>query len=327
MQDVWRQRSDHARISGEEEKAPQRRESEEQNVLILLRKLREGVSSTNRRDAFAGRVYQTSLCLFILFESSRQFMPLVPHDPETPPHIHIIPLLHHLVTAYPSQRSYYAYHDSLQMKKTSHDSDPHVAAESGLPPDLQSWLSDLTQSMRRGTWLRFNNLSQLSAIPGLPLPSLNNEDKLALEFASPDLQSMSPLTPGSKSALTPTSANPASALAPKSDHPISDPLDIPTLIRLSIAHLLHTLRSKGRQSAWSVLKKSYLEFGCGSESAAWLARGLSLPTSLTLGMSNVASAEKAKSADLEGWMSARCAQGEVKRKEGVVGRWVVCRGR
>ncbi|TFK91880.1 hypothetical protein K466DRAFT_283725 [Polyporus arcularius HHB13444] len=55
-----------------------RREMEE-NLLILFRKLREGLLSTHRRDAFALEVYETSLHLSVLFNSPVQTTSTLSH--------------------------------------------------------------------------------------------------------------------------------------------------------------------------------------------------------------------------------------------------------
>ncbi|KAI0712445.1 hypothetical protein C8Q76DRAFT_797292 [Earliella scabrosa] len=67
--------------SGASEDAESRRNRKEmeENLLILFRKLREGLLSTQRRDAFALEVYETSLHLSILFKSPAQTTSTLSH--------------------------------------------------------------------------------------------------------------------------------------------------------------------------------------------------------------------------------------------------------
>ncbi|PIL22744.1 transporter [Ganoderma sinense ZZ0214-1] len=59
--------------------AARNRKENEENLLILFRKLREGLLSTNRRDAFALEVYETSLYLSVLFKSPVQTTSALSH--------------------------------------------------------------------------------------------------------------------------------------------------------------------------------------------------------------------------------------------------------
>ncbi|KAI1794974.1 hypothetical protein LXA43DRAFT_971018 [Ganoderma leucocontextum] len=64
---------------GETAAAARNRKENEENLLILFRKLREGLLSTNRRDEFALEVYEMSLYLSVLFKSPVQTTSALSH--------------------------------------------------------------------------------------------------------------------------------------------------------------------------------------------------------------------------------------------------------
>ncbi|KAI0667734.1 hypothetical protein C8Q78DRAFT_1052300 [Trametes maxima] len=155
VDDYWKRypcRNVPGRGSGDRGPGPgaeRHRKEMEENLLILFRKLREGLLSAQRTDAFALEVYETSLHLSVLFRSPVQttstlshlfpafYVPdahpnprpsasssttHVPHAPSHPPPASestphtallstLILLLHHLVSSYPSQL---AFHTQLR---------------------------------------------------------------------------------------------------------------------------------------------------------------------------------------------------------------------
>lgn len=75
--------------------------------------------------------------------------------------------------------------------------------------------------------------------------------------------------------------------------------------------LVNTLRTKFRSKSWAVLRSAYRELPChtGSSTRTWLIH--------TLGFEQEAA--------LDDWLEKREKDGHVKRKEGVEGRWLMCK--
>jgi hypothetical protein len=86
--------------------------------------------------------------------------------------------------------------------------------------------------------------------------------------------------------------------------------------------LLAQLRGLVRQKSWMVLRAAYPQFACqaGSATRRWLVRRLVLDVE---GSAVHEEDEKADQASLDLWLSSCGANGEIKPKEGVDGRWVV----
>ncbi|KAF9452940.1 hypothetical protein P691DRAFT_755972 [Macrolepiota fuliginosa MF-IS2] len=169
------QRSEN--IGSETEDAKKHRIEEQENVLILFRKLREGISSSNRTDSFSVEVYERSLYLSLIFTSPKHTTAIIPAllndlypkaftpvkkdpDPHRAHHRHIsflVSLLHHLITAYPSQSLYH-------QQRTS--------PSSWAPPQTTSaWLKSLTCSLRTGNYHQFTILTQHERILQLITPT------------------------------------------------------------------------------------------------------------------------------------------------------------
>ncbi|KAF5315089.1 hypothetical protein D9619_007356 [Psilocybe cf. subviscida] len=158
---------DRSRSTSESEVEKGHRIEAQQNVLILFRKLREGVASTNRRDRFALEVYETSLYLSVLFESPAQTVSILPHlflsrssekvDEPTftsgSPSIcaALCALFHQLVAYYPSQGPYMQQLQALSKI---------ILTDSA----LSQWLQGLTRSLRTRNYARFSRLSDCSAV-------------------------------------------------------------------------------------------------------------------------------------------------------------------
>ncbi|KIY63358.1 hypothetical protein CYLTODRAFT_493954 [Cylindrobasidium torrendii FP15055 ss-10] len=91
-------------------------DSAEENVLILFRKLREGLYSSKRTDLFAVEVYETSLYLSVVFNKPRYISSIIPHllfelypKHTTSPNLTLsvlVSLLHNLAAGFPSQVAY-----------------------------------------------------------------------------------------------------------------------------------------------------------------------------------------------------------------------------
>jgi len=274
---------------------------QEQNLLILFRKLREGIQSSNRADPFALEVYETSLHLSIIFYAPVQTTSILSHllpdlyrsiAPEPSPSIRghralptaVLSLLHNLVSGYPSQSRYFEQLHSLPrtfMPRTS---------------DAYRWLCELTRCLRGRNYARLNSLT---------CPEV--------------FRSFAP---------TPVESHEADAAAKKGtetrgqDHRRD-------LYSQAMGTLVNALREKARETAWLVLRSAYREFACppaaGSElpddTSQWLARSLVL---LPAGSGNEQKRAVAIKAVNE-WLEERSKEGEVRKKDGMEGRWVVCK--
>ncbi|KAG8739885.1 hypothetical protein FRC10_005019 [Ceratobasidium sp. 414] len=117
------------------------RQEKEANVMILLRKLREGFVSTNRRDEFA---IQASSFGYLLDTSS------LAKKPDSTPNqraINLLHFLHTLLDEYPSQR-------------VSHRLIP--SSPTHLPTDCpeQSIASEISAALRRNNWWALDKLTR-----------------------------------------------------------------------------------------------------------------------------------------------------------------------
>ncbi|KAG5646515.1 hypothetical protein DXG03_003282 [Asterophora parasitica] len=230
----------YPRRAAESEQETNQRVYAQENVLILFRKLREGVSSTRRNDSVALEVYETSLYLAVTFESPKQSTSIIPH---LLPHLYLsapsphgnrllsvlISLLHHLVAAYPSQSSFRQHLATIPgefMPKGS------AAAK---------WIVALARSLRTHNYAAFELLTRPSSI-----------SKIVDDHDSDDL---------------------SSALKTMS---ISNG-DVRSLPRRALFGLVSSLRSKARETAWEIVRSAYREISCTSEdTSAWLASALCL---------------------------------------------------
>ncbi|KAG2151471.1 hypothetical protein DEU56DRAFT_778075 [Suillus clintonianus] len=129
----------------------------QENILILFRKLREGIFASKRSDAFAIEVYETSLCLSSLFDSPIQTSSILSHllpelytSASIQPLISsvLISLLHHLIAGYPSQKTYFEHLSCLSPNMFSRTSEAYT------------WISNLATSLRTLNQIRFEALSR-----------------------------------------------------------------------------------------------------------------------------------------------------------------------
>ncbi|KAF8799023.1 hypothetical protein BYT27DRAFT_7202779 [Phlegmacium glaucopus] len=260
------------RVSESEKEKRQRIDSQE-NVLILFRKLREGITSSGRNDLFALEVYELSLSLAVIFESQKQAASIIPTlfaRPDTAhsittlhnPSIHsvLISLLHHLVTSYPSQSTYDQHRTQVLLREQSRAS---------------SWLMSLTRSLRMRNYAKFEILSK---------------KKTVLEVI--------------KESTTTT-------LDESQSHANSD------LGLRALLFLVDSLRRKAGDSAWDTIRSAYRELSCDPTTKTWLRRSLCLD-SVVLDNS---------SSEVENWLEQKVPLGHVRRKEGVEGRWIICKVR
>ncbi|KAJ7778377.1 hypothetical protein B0H16DRAFT_1503302 [Mycena metata] len=267
LDDLWKK---YPRHNAESETESRQRIDAQENVLILFRKLREGIISSKRIGTFTLEVYETSLYLAILFNSPRHIGPVVPalmsyfNLPSTEPHNHcartvVISLLYRLVAAYPSQREFHSNLGSIPKAFFPDDSGARL------------WITSLARCIRVRNYVQINKLTELSALPA-------DDDVL------------------------PTEGNRNSDLS-----------------RKTLYHLVDMLRSKTREMAWSIMRTAYREFSCQMEpkldTRGWLEHSLGLLSDIPGGYS----------INLDDWLDRECTLGHVRRKEGIEGRWIVCK--
>ncbi|KAK0504144.1 hypothetical protein EDD18DRAFT_1132223 [Armillaria luteobubalina] len=264
LNDVWK------RFIPENKETEKQRMDIQENVLILFRKLREGIYACGRKDGFALEVYETSFYLAVLFNIHRQIGSIIPHlfgdllriniSSEKKPSVTIlICLLYHLVAEYPSQLTYRDFLDYL----------PSVFRFKDTP--AYAWIKNLSRSIRTRNYVHFELLTRQSAL--VDIVGGRCPDSISIQH-------------------------------------------VPTLAFYSLVGRLH---SRNRSTTWTVLRSAYRELSCHSESEtrAWLTRTLVL---------HPAASPKAV-ADLDGWLESESLLGHVRRKDGVDGRWIVCKVR
>lgn len=91
--------------------------------------------------------------------------------------------------------------------------------------------------------------------------------------------------------------------------------------------LVEDVRAKAQATAWLVIRSAYKELHCvpppadapaaHHSTSEWLAKSLALHSIEC----NVTEPIKAVNA----WLEQKCTEGEVWRKEGSEGRWIVCK--
>lgn len=132
----------------------------QENILILFRKLREGIFASKRSDAFAIGVYETSLCLSLLFDSPIQTSSILSHllpelytsaSIQPPISSVLILLLHHLIAGYPSQKTYFEHLSCLSPNVLDRTSEAYL------------WISTLAASLRTLNHIKVEALSRHDA--------------------------------------------------------------------------------------------------------------------------------------------------------------------
>ncbi|OSX59638.1 hypothetical protein POSPLADRAFT_1048138 [Postia placenta MAD-698-R-SB12] len=277
-------------------------------------KLREGLLSSKRSDAFALEVYETSLCLSVIFCNTKQtasiLSHLLPHlysaSPFSPPSAShsplpnvILSLLHELLESYPSQSRYFERLYSLPRAFIPRDSEEY------------RWVNDLARCLRRRSYANLEELTCRHAFTSFFLKS----DQSASETSKTQDATL-------------IDAKDANFLA-----------GAPAHLALEAACVLNdALRAKARETTWLVLRSAYRELhclpSCGDNvelkpdtgtvpsTAHWLIHSLALH-SVTSGLEHTESADKL----VNEWMAERCTAGEVRPKDGagMEGRWMICK--
>ncbi|KAJ7069515.1 hypothetical protein C8F01DRAFT_1113014 [Mycena amicta] len=159
----------HPRRTNETDEETRQRVDAQENVLILFRKLREGIIASKRTDVFSDDVYATSLYLSVLFDSPRHISGIVPvvlsylcmRTVSSSPTLALTCLLQHLLASYPSQTSFHTSLASLPIVCFPLDS-----------PERR-WVVELARCLRAGNYVQVERLTRTGA------PSTGDNNKLA----------------------------------------------------------------------------------------------------------------------------------------------------
>ncbi|QRV80413.1 hypothetical protein RhiJN_08428 [Ceratobasidium sp. AG-Ba] len=212
------------------------RQEKEGNVMILIRKLREGFVATNRKDEFAVQVVERSTHLALLYNSPKDIASSfgylfdaypatkIPASKEPSSYtsqkaVGLLHFLHTLLDEYPSQRTSYR----LILPNSAH-----------LAIGCPEWsvASEISSALRRNNWWTLDKLTS---------PQLLRERLTDKPWTAPDTD--------------------------KDQDEMFDALP-----ERALFHLMHQLRLKVRGSAWPVLRSAYREVVDGP----WLERSLML---------------------------------------------------
>lgn len=250
-------------------------------MLIIFRKLREGVFSSRRRDNFALEVYETSLYLAVAFDSLKQAFSIIPHllpdlylTSSSPSDANcilsvLISLLCHLVSEYPSQKSYRQLLQTLP-PTIVHKDDPSL-----------KWITSVAKCMRVQNYVVFWKLTRRTSL----CSSISNlSEELSDILGRPRI----------------SAKNISSALAGQ-----------------SLLRLIDVLSLKFRSSTWTIIRSAYREFSCCVSTQSWLQRSLILQPLTSYGEDMTG----------EEWFEAQRSFGHIRLKEGVEGKWILCKAR
>ncbi|TFY72592.1 hypothetical protein EVG20_g416 [Dentipellis fragilis] len=215
----------------------------EGNIMILFRKLREGIASTERKDSFSLEVYETSLYLSVIFSLPGQTNAITSHlipsfSVYTPADFLsdacvLVSLVDALVVSHPSQQLYLDRLKSVPI--------PHL-----LHGHANSWVEAVTRCLRRQEYRGLDGLTRSSAVDIL-VSSLSAAPRHSQDSGS--------------------SSVPVDAFVPMQQN----------LVRLAINTLIDRLREKARIVAWRIFRSAYREFKLPVlDTRAWLATGLLL---------------------------------------------------
>jgi hypothetical protein len=86
----------------------------------------------------------------------------------------------------------------------------------------------------------------------------------------------------------------------------------------ALLFLVDSLRRKAGDSAWDTIRSAYRELSCDPTSLGtktWLRRSLCLDSVIW----------DDSSCEIESWLEQKLPLGHVRRKEGVEGRWIICK--
>ncbi|KAI0655385.1 hypothetical protein C8Q70DRAFT_923777 [Cubamyces menziesii] len=315
---------------GQNSEAERHRKETEENLLILFRKLREGLMSTQRRDAFALEVYETSLHLSVLFNSPVQTTSTLSH------------LFPSFYTSYLQGSILSSTTSSLSNATTTpprHTGSSHAAPQPhthSLPPSarpstvillLHHLVSSYPSQLTFHTHLRQLHPA-LQGVLRARAPESADRDcarvsPAGLSSAHEWLTELARcLRRRNYARLDALSRHAVYASLSGSSQEAAD-RETPDLALEAIRALVHSLLDKARGTTWNIVRTAYREInlkavpsGTTSEdtTAMWLARSLALDRP---------SEEAYKIVDA--WLDERRVKGEARRKEGegMVGRWIL----
>lgn len=89
------------------------------------------------------------------------------------------------------------------------------------------------------------------------------------------------------------------------------------LPRIAVNALVSRLRLKARDEAWMVVRNAYRELSSSDETQAWLGKRLFFNSF----------GSEATVVRFDEWVRERCRDGQLRLKEGVEGRWMICKPR
>jgi len=271
-------------LSSEPIQSTQRTEVE-QNILIFFRKLREGISSSHRKDDFALEVYETSLVLATLFNTPLQatttlsyLFPSLYYASSSASlrqsgriSITLISLLHHLVAGYPSQTTFHRHLSTI----------PSLFLPRG--SQAYKWISSVASALRMNNYVKLEILTRPSVIH--------------------DVTSGSDATHEGP----PPSVSSARCSMRHVDPKLADEATLA---------LVGALQTKARMRIWLILRTAYRELWCQPEydTSQWLEKTLAL---------NLRSADGTRDPNVGTWLERREKDGDVRKKEGTDNRWIL----
>jgi len=227
-------------------------------------------------------VYETSFYLSVIFDSRAQPASIIPH---------LVPVYEVVTCPTPLKQLSLVlsllYHlATAYPSQTTYHQHLKTIPNAHLPKDSKArkWLSHLASSLRTRNYSKFERLSQTRAIAAI----------LAEPFDG---------------VLDATSLS------------VSRSASSREFAQYAILVTMETLRSKARESFWTVVRSAYRELHCAanqtSPTGMWLSRSLCLPSLLSEDVS----------LDAEGWLLEQARQGQTRKADGVDGKWIVCKVR
>ena len=231
-------------------------------------------------------VYETSLYLAVIFDAPKQTTSIIPH---LLPDLYLSSPPPHpncTATILISLVHHLVASYPSQLSFRQHLNEiPSSLVHRAL--EVLQWMSSLSRSLRTRNYIKFEELTRPSAISQL------------FSGSGPDTDAL--LTPlASLSIVAEDNSN--------------------SLPKRALEVLVDNLRRKARATTWNIIRAAYREFSCataaeGCETRDWLARSLCLRP---LSPYEVAF-------DVEMWLEKQRPLGYVRRKEGVDGRWILCK--
>ncbi|KLO18567.1 hypothetical protein SCHPADRAFT_113593 [Schizopora paradoxa] len=273
------------------------RKENESNLLLHLRKLREGIISSKREDTFALAVYELSFYLAILFDSPAQisasqshFTQLFetlrqPSDFSSTSSLHrkataflVTSSLLNLTEGYPSQKLYYRDLEDFKNLPQSPNDKSDV--------DCQAWIRSLRSSLNMRNYVQSQHLTSFRRVNSIVDRLIPSESQ--------------------------------------SEASINNTAPLDDLLGKVIFRLIDSLREKLRESAWQVLRAAYRELTVSTANdvdlanSAWVGRALFF---------DIEDADKKSMSGLENWKDEKVGEDQLIGKAGMDGRWMICRNK